>query len=457
MGLGQFGGGLGVTRWLCQRGARVLLTDTAKPESLAGPLSRLADLVERSQVTLRLGEHRESDFASADLVVANPAVPKPWANPHLAAAKAAGVPITTEIRLLAERLAARGVTRTIGVTGSAGKSTTASLIHHLLRGPYPSAKLGGNIGGSLLDCVDSLGPEDVVVLELSSAMLHWLSPATGPAWCPDIGVLTNLTTNHIDWHGSFAHYSHSKSALRGSGQRRFVTRFPLELPAAAAEAAQLAGDWWSSGAVSSGEPLSFDPASLPIRLPGEHNRRNATLALIAVSEALGLWGSGGATVASLSERIASFGGLPHRLELVLELPEPEGGLRFYNDSKSTTPEAALLAVRSFDEPRRIHLIAGGYDKGSDLSPVRTLGGTVARLYAIGATGPKLAGPNTSLAGTLDAAVHEALGRMRPGDLLLLSPACASWDQFTNFEERGERFAELVRRLAPSGAATAVGH
>src|SRR5436190_4214762 len=148
MGLGRFGGGSGVARWLASQGADVLVTDLQSAEKLAEPIAEIQDLVDQGSVTLRLGEHNVSDFTTPDLVIANPAVPKPWENRFIRSAIAAGVPVTTEIRLLTERI---NRLKTIGITGSAGKSTTSAMIHHILVKAGVRAHLGGNIGGSLLN------------------------------------------------------------------------------------------------------------------------------------------------------------------------------------------------------------------------------------------------------------------------------------------------------------------
>jgi UDP-N-acetylmuramoylalanine--D-glutamate ligase len=426
MGLGHFGGGTGVTRWLAAQGADIVVTDLASADALAASLAEVDDLVKRGIVTLRLGRHNVSDFTGCDCVIANPAVPRPWENRFLRAAQAAGVPVTTEIRLLVERI---DRTRVIGVTGTAGKSTTSAMIHHILRGAGLNAILGGNIGGSLLNALDDLAQAEWIVLELSSAMLYWLGEGVGSpearGWSPHIGAITNVTPNHIDWHGSFEHYVSSKRNID-----RYMT----------------AGDRRLSGE-SSADSTAGEPGN-PLRIPGRHNLRNARLAAQVAAVAAGI-----PTERSLA-LLAEFRGLPHRLQLVAEYD----GRRFYNDSKSTTPEATRLAIESFADPRTVHLIVGGYDKGSDLTPIARSANRLAGLYTIGATGRSIAAaaPRPCFAEfceTLDAAIDRARGRMKAGDVLVLSPGCASWDQFANYEQRGERFTERVRAspIAPSRA------
>lgn len=430
MGLGRHGGGLGVTRYLVEQGADVLLTDTAGEADLGEPIAALRDLVDAGRVTLRLGEHNVSDFTTCDVVVANPAVPKPWENRFLRAASAAGVPVTTELRLLIERLPARE--RVVAITGTAGKSTTTALTHHILRALGVDAVVGGNLGGSLLSELPRITGETVVVLEVSSAMLHWLK-VTELGWSPGVAVVTNISPNHLDWHGSMDAYAGAKAVLlehqRGGD---------------AAVLGHAVSGWRTRPGVH--RVVIEDEDAVPgLAIPGIHNGVNAAMA-VAAAALVARVDPGTAVEAAMG-----FTGLPHRLRLAGEVPVGEGVVRCYNDSKATTPASTLIAVRAFGDAARVRLIAGGYDKQVDLGEIGALGGELAGLYTIGATGPVIAGASGGRAtecGTLEAAVARALHDATPGEVLLLSPGCASWDQFTSFEQRGERFEALV--LAAAG-------
>lgn len=431
MGLGRFGGGLGATRYLASQGAKVLVTDLSPAEKMAEPLAEIEPLIREGRVTTRLGEHREEDFTRTDLVVANPAVPHPWDNRYLLAAGSAGVPVTTEIQLLVEKLPSRD--RVIGVTGSVGKSTTTAMVAEALRSAGKTVLLGGNIGGSLLE--QTVPADAWVVLELSSFMLHWLGSAASP-WSPAVSVCTNIAPNHLDWHGSMEHYTASKQHLirhQTAADRAIL-------------GPTLAG--WATQTRARCTIVS-EPVTATLTVPGTHNRLNAAVAIAAVTAAEPSLGTG-----QLLESLRSFPGLEHRLALC---HRSRDGRLFFNDSKCTTPDAALTAVASLAEATNsaahIHLIAGGYDKKSDLSPIAMLAPTLAGLYCIGVTGPKIAdaaghAPNVHRCGTLDAAVATATERMKPGDVLLLSPGCASWDQFINYEHRGDAFVRLVKEAAP---------
>ena len=440
MGLGRFGGGIGVTRWLCSRGADVLVTDNISPDKLSDSVAQISPLIDSGQVALRLGEHNVSDFTTCDLVVANAAVPKPWENRFLRSAEAAGIPITTEITLTIQQLQARAVTRIVGVTGSVGKSTTTAMIHHALSKSFAASAtrvvMGGNIGGSLLGELDRIDAATIVVLELSSAMLFWLDRTLDPKWSPHVAVITNISANHLDWHGDVAHYAASKKRLI-ENQR-------------AGDAALLGESVWDWRMATAGTCQRADAErfTLPLKLPGTHNQVNAEMAVaacVAIAPEVDR--------VSIEHAIAEFPGLAHRLQLVAEDCAPGSEpCRFYNDSKSTTPEATLTAVRAIAAMPgmslgKLHLIAGGFDKGSDLSPIATLSGELGGLYTIGATGPAIARGSAGRAiecGTMQRAVLEAYKRIKRGDALLLSPGCASWDQYTNYEQRGDEFVLLIK-------------
>ncbi len=449
MGLGRFGGGIGVTRWLCSQGADVLVTDADPAAKLADSLAQIQPLIDSGQISLRLGEHNVSDFTTTDLVVANAAVPKPWENHFLRAATAAGIPITTEISLTIDALRARGVHRTVGITGSAGKSTTTAMIFHALttsvaHHPTSDIFMGGNIGGSLLADLDRITDRSIVILELSSAMLYWLEQTLAPEWSPQVAVITNVSPNHIDWHGEFDHYAASKRHLiehQRSGDTAILGE-PL---------------WqWRVATHAHAERIDAASFTAPLLLPGDHNRTNAAGALAACRALVPE-----ADPAVLAQAIAAFPGLAHRLQLVAEtklLSRTGDPVRFYNDSKSTTPESALKAIAALEgipgfSRSKLHLIAGGYDKGSDLTPIAQLGPQLAGLYTIGVTGPsiaraaRLSEPRDKVfeCDTLAVAFNTALKHLRPGDALLLSPGCASWGQYVNFEARGDEFVRLVQQ------------
>jgi UDP-N-acetylmuramoylalanine--D-glutamate ligase len=444
MGLGGFGGGVGVTRWLARAGAKVVVTDKAPAERLAVSLEQIGDL----GLTLHLGGHEPHDFRDADLVVVNPAVPE--TSEFLQMAREAGVPVTTEINLFVERCPARCV----GVTGSVGKSTVTAMIGRVLEEatkPRSHAAtqgrvwVGGNIGKSLLDGLPDISPDDIVVLELSSFQLE-RTPLV--RWSPQVAVLTNITPNHLDWHGSFEAYVAAKLNLvrfQKPGRDVLVMQDVTELRSRLAPlAGERAGVWRYGlegdvpGAASENGDARLAWPDLKLAVPGRHNRENAAAAL-TVGHALGVPRE--VALAAL----ASFEALPHRLQKVAE----RDGITYYDDSKSTTPQAALTALRAIEAP--LLVILGGYDKGSDLRPVAQEAARRARFAAcIGKTGPGLAqaigeaGGETRVFPDLHAAVSACRERARPGDVVLLSPACASWDQFVDYRARGELFARLAR-------------
>ena len=425
MGLGRFGGGIAVAKWLAGQGAHVLVTDKDPADKLADSIAQLAGL----PIQFRLGEHRHEDFQSADLVVASPAVP--LNNAYLQTARAANVPITTEIRLFLEHCPAR---RILGVTGTKGKSTTTAMLGAMLETKHKTW-VGGNIGRSLLDVLPQIAPDHLVVLELSSYMLEHLRPMR---WSPHVAVITMLAQDHLEWHGSVEGYL---SAKKISIEFQKPTDFAVlnqDNPASKELATQTAATirYFSQ---SSSRP--FD-----LNIPGVHNQINAQGAF-AAANCLGIsWEEAQAA-------LHKFNALPHRLELVHQA----GGVRYYNDSIATIPEAAIAALESFPSNRVIQIV-GGHLKDLPLDKLcAALAQRAKAVLCIGEKGPEIAqtlrriapptGPAVHDCATLAQAVPLAKSIAAPGDIVLLSPGCKSYDQFINFEQRGETFARLARETS----------
>lgn len=421
MGLGHFGGGVAAVRWLAQQGARVTVTDLADRATLATALATLADVpIEQ----FHLGEHRDDDFRKADLIVVNPAV-RPG-NRFVQVAVDAHVPITTEIELFIKACPGR----IIGVTGSNGKSTTAAMTAAILKAAGRRTWLGGNIGGSLLEQLSVMTADDWVVLELSSFQLWYMRPETP---MPHVAILTNCSPNHLDWHGRYEDYVAAKQRIlcgQRTGDLAVLNTFDPEVGSWLPRVRGLRVPLVSLGSIP----------KLPV--PGEHNRINAACAATA---ALAV----GCDAQAVEAGLTSFSALPQRLEQVAVI----GGRRFYNDSSATTPESTIVALQAVPGP--VWLLAGGADKGSDF---RSLATAIARHAAGAAFYGKVRDtlhrhvlaerpdiPLTTTA-TLAHALAWCWQHSQPGAAILLSPACSSHDQFQNFRQRGERFAELVRQL-----------
>ncbi|MGV6814795.1 MAG: UDP-N-acetylmuramoyl-L-alanine--D-glutamate ligase [Phycisphaerales bacterium] len=441
MGLGRFGGGVGVTRALVEAGASVLVTDTSSSDALSQSIEQLNNLESTGRIVYRFGPHDPAYLDDADVLIANPAVPTPWKNPFLCEARSRGITITTEIELAYRRTPPSNI---IAVTGSAGKSTTSAMIHHGLLQLGYEAKLVGNIGGSALETINSTSSPDqtIFVMELSSAMLYWLWGAptnSNPLPRPAVACVTNCLPNHLDWHGTFEHYQASKKLL--------INDAPETTSIVIGESIAT----WAPTAHNRVQIILADDVTAECQLPGIHNAFNATLAAGAircffsdqlVPEQLGI-----------EHAVGSFPGLPHRLHLC----HRANGVVFYNDSKSTVPQATVLAIEAISEqtpPGHIHLICGGYDKGSDLSPIANIAHNFGSVHTIGQVGQDLADQcRGHYALDLDHAIKSAIDLAQPGDAVLLSPGCASWDQFTNYEERGNAFSALVHQYTKADAST----
>jgi UDP-N-acetylmuramoylalanine--D-glutamate ligase len=475
MGLGVHGGGLGVARWLLAQGAVVTVTDTAQPAALATSTRLLDEAAAALGATVRytLGEHRPADFTNCAMVVVNPAVrpDSPW----LALATANGALIETEMTLFFR--VCPGLI--LGVTGTKGKTTSTLLLAAMIRERFPNTVAAGNLRVSALEALPQITPETPVVLELSSFQLERLGRA---GLSPQYALITNLSADHLNWHGGMAEYAAAKWQIAAHQGADGVAVLPYEL-AGAAE-----GIW--TPAPHAGRRLTFSaehPAadatirdgalylhdevllhSADVRLPGAHNRANA-LGAATLARSFGVEPD------AIRAAVRSFTGVEHRLELVRDVD----GVRYVNDTTATNPAAALAALAAIDTP--LVLIAGGADKELDFSAlgsairrrVKALvlleGTATARLceamlssqssnltveHASSASrasditsrsagiNPMILGPYSDFA----TAIAAARAAAEPGDTVLLSPGCASFGMFRNEFHRGEEFRRIVQAL-----------
>ncbi len=428
-GLGRFGGGAGAARFLAERGARVLVTDLREAAELPEARKELAGL----DLQWRLGEHRHQDLEGAELVVANPAVPA--GSEWLRHARAGGARITTEIELFL----AFAECPAIGITGTHGKTSTATFAVQWIEAAGRTALLGGNAGGSLLGRVGRFEQDDIAVLELSSYQLEHLGAPPLAARGLEAAAITCLGNDHLDRHGGSGGYAAAKRRI--------------------AELVRPGGDLWLGGDLEqdpefsglSGARAASSLDSAGERLPGAESllgqlpgfqRQNAALALDLVGS-LGI---------EIPRPGAPLRTPPHRLEA---LP-PLAGLRVLDNAVSTTPESTATALQSLDGP--VVLLLGGRSKGLPLNPLlQAAQGRVRAAVAFGEAASEFslalreARISAVRAEDLGAAVALSVGLGRPGDTLLFSPAASSFDGYPNFRERAAAFRaslDALRKPAP---------
>jgi UDP-N-acetylmuramoylalanine--D-glutamate ligase len=394
--------GLAAVSALAARGVEVVAADRS-PDVDAGRLGGLG-------VELRLGTEEEALLEGVELVVKSPGVPAE--SPLVSGARSRGIPVWSEVELGSRLLPAAA--RLIGVTGTNGKTTTTELLGAILRAADRDVLVAGNVGNPLTDAALMAGEGSWIVCELSSFQLEDVHTLA----C-DVAVLLNLEPDHLDRHGTFEAYRDAKLRIFERARAQVVPR----------------GLGIDGIEFSADDPLPAEPL-----IPGRHNRENAAAATAAARAA-------GVPDAAIAEALRTFPGVPHRLEPVRELR----GVRWINDSKATNTAAARRGVAAYDAPLR--LILGGSLKGEDFDPfVRDLPATVRSIYLVGAASDELAaaldaaGREYVRAGDIATAVSLAAADAEPGDVVLLSPASASYDQFANFEERGDTFRRLVEEL-----------
>jgi UDP-N-acetylmuramoylalanine--D-glutamate ligase len=455
MGLGLFGGGVGLARYLALQGADVTVTDLQPEDKLRDSLKALASL----PIRFILGEHREQDFTETDVVFVNPAVP--LTSRYLDLARRHQVPLDSEINLFVREC--RG--RIIGITGSVGKSTTTSLLGSILQLHDARTLVGGNIGGTLLPHLEEITPDTPVVLELSSFQLEHLA---WQSYSPPIAMVLNLTPNHLDRHGTMQAYQQAKEGILAYQTATDIAILNWDDAIVRQMASRTSGrQLFYSTEVTFDEGVYCQDDQViyaserqqtvlchvtDVALRGRHNLGNAAAAAAAAAML-------GAPPTTIVQGLQRFHGLSHRLEQVAI----RRGVSYYNDSKATTPASTLRALEAFEQP--IVLLAGGYDKGTPFDELADAAYRKTKATIVyGSTAPKLLQAfecasqqdiskpaqakcaQVMLCADLEAALTQAIALTVPGDVVLLSPACASYDQFPNYEARGEFFRSWVQGL-----------
>jgi UDP-N-acetylmuramoylalanine--D-glutamate ligase len=427
--------GVAAARALDSLGAIVTVTDKKPMEQLATQVKTLGS----SRIRVEAGGHPDRLFSEADIIVLSPGVPK---MPQIIAARQRGITVISELELAWMLSAAPYV----GITGTNGKSTVTTLVGMMLERSGKKVLVAGNIGNALTDDVRLLRKQDWIVAELSSFQLEDIE-----TFRPAVAAILNVTQDHLDRYHDMKEYSEAKARifLNQKKDDYLVLNFddPLVRSYIKGTSATVIPFSrllrYSPGACVLNGSVTFDNQRVisvdDIRIKGVHNLENA-LAATAVSICAG------ADVQSVAAVLAEFPGLEHRLEFVRE----KGGVTYINDSKGTNVGAVVKSVEGFTQP--VILIAGGLDKGSDFSPLFNLfKEKVKLLILIGKAADKMAkalgaSAETVFARTLQDAVQLASRKASKGDVVLLSPACASFDMFKDFEDRGRQFKETVRSL-----------
>ncbi len=442
VGLGK--SGVASALFLQSRGARVTVSDTRSEHQLRQEIPTLLD----RGIAIEAGGHGERTFRDQDLIVVSPGVPTDV--PPLVRARSRGLPVIGEVELAARYL--RG--KVIAITGSNGKTTTTTLCGDLIAASGQKMLVGGNIGTPAIQLVEHSSDDTINVLEISSFQLETIE-----IFHPQVAVVLNVTPDHLDRHGTFAAYVNAKARIfkNQSSSDWAVLNLDNVASAEMRPRTQAKVCWFTRGALAEAHDCgSFvrghrifwrqgvrEIEIMPVKdipLKGGHNLENV-LAAVCVARLAGC------DAGSIHQSVKAFKAVDHRLQLVATIK----GVEYYNDSKATNVDATIKAIESF--PGNIHLILGGKDKDSDYSTMNELlRQRVKRVYTIGSAAEKIRSQVASAVeivpcGTLEVAVERSAENATEGDIVLLAPACSSFDQFENYEHRGRVFRKLVESRA----------